>query len=64
MGCPRGTRSVFMQAFWAKKTSLFFLGKKEIIITPQTWHNDLFFSLQSFSGKTQRKIGPTGGYEY
>ena len=64
MGCPGGTRSVFMQAFWAKKTSLFFLGKKAIIITPKHGATIFFSHLQSFCGKTQRKIGPTGAYEY
>ena len=36
MGSPRGTLSVFMHAFWAKRElHCLFLGKKAIIITSQ-----------------------------
>ena len=54
MGCPGGTRSVFTRAFRAKRELQgIFLGKKAIVIYYiQRWHNDLFFSLQSYSRKT------------
>ena len=62
MGCPAGTRSVITRAFRAKRElHCIFLEKKAIIITSKHGHNYLFFPLQSFSRKTQRKIGPKRG---
>ena len=52
MGCPRGTRSVFTPAFWQKENfTVHFLEKRRLLLHP-TQHNDLFFPLLSFSGKT------------
>ena len=51
MGCPGGTHLVFMRAFWAKKNVTLFSGAKGDHYYTQTRHNDLFFSLQSFSRK-------------
>ena len=56
MGCPEGTRSVFMQAFWAKKTSLFLLGKKAIIITPKHGATIFFCHYNLFVGKLKEKL--------
>ena len=53
MGCSEGTRLVFKGAFWVKKrTSMYFSREKGEHDYIQTWHNDLFFPLQSFSKKT------------
>ena len=49
MGYPRGTRSVFTRAFWQKENfTVHFLEKRRLLLH----HNDLFFPLLSFSGKT------------
>ena len=57
MGCSRGTRSLFTRAFRAKRELQFtFLGKKEIIITIQTRHNDLFSHYNLFLGKLKEKL--------
>ena len=64
MGCPGGTRSVFTCAFGAKRElQCIFLGKMAIIITPKQG-TKIFFPLQSFSRKTQRKIGPKSARKY
>ena len=55
---PRGTRSVFMRAFWAKKElRCIFLGKKAIIITskPGTTTFFFFFHYNLFLGKLKEK---------
>ena len=49
MGYPRGTCSVFTRAFWQKENfTVHFLEKSRLLLH----HNDLFFPLLSFSGKT------------
>ena len=64
LGCPGGTCSVFTRAFRAKKNFTVYLsGKRRSLLHPNR-HNDLFFSLQSFSRKTQRKIGPKSTLTY
>ena len=57
MGCPGGTRSVFTRAFRAKRElQCIFLGKKAIVITCKDGTTTSFFSLQSFSRKTLKKL--------
>ena len=64
MGCPRGTPSVFTCAFGAKRElQCIFLGEMAIIITPKQG-TKIFFPLQPFSRKTQRKIAPKSTHKY
>ena len=64
MGCPGGIRSEFTHALWAKRElQSIFLRKKAIIITSNTAQRSSF-SLQSFSRKTERKIGPKSARKY
>ena len=66
IGCPGGTCSVFTSAFQPKRElqSIFLEKKAIVIIYIQRRHNDLFFSLQFFSRKTWRKIGPKSVHKY
>ena len=55
MGCPGGTRSVFMRTFLAKRELQFiFLGKKVIIIISKHGTTIFFSNYNLFLGKLQK----------
>ena len=57
MGCPGGTRSVFMRAFRAKRElQCIFLGKKAIIITSKHCTTIFFPHYNLFLGKLKEKL--------
>ena len=65
VGCQGGTRSVFTPNFRAKRAlHCIFSGKRRSLLHPNTAQLTFFFPLQSFSKKTQRKIGPKSGRKY
>ena len=61
MGCPRGTHSVFMFAFWAKRElQCLFLGKDAIIFTSKHG-TTIFFSYYNFF---LGNLGPKSARKY
>ena len=64
-GMPRGhSLSIYGHSLGKKRTSLCMAREKSNHYYIQTRHNDLFFSLQSFSRKTWRKMGPKSAHRY
>ena len=57
MGCPGGTRSVFMRALWAKRElHCIFFGKKAIIVTSKHGTTIFFSHYYPFIGKLKEKL--------
>ena len=57
MGCPGGTRSVFMRAFWAKRElQCIFFWKKAIVITSKHGTTIFFSHYNLFLGKLKEKL--------
>ena len=57
MGCSKGTRSVFLRAFRAKRElQCIFLGKKAIIITSKHGTTIFFSHYNLFLGKLEEKL--------
>ena len=62
---PRGhSLSIYARFSGKKRTSLYISREKGDHYYIQTRHNYRFFPLQSFSRKTQRKIGPKSGSKF
>ena len=62
---PKGHSLSINDCFLGKKrTSMYVSRGKGDHVYIQTGHNDLFFPLQSFFRKTQRKTGPKSARKY
>ena len=57
MGCPGGTRSVFMCAFGGKENfNVCFLGKRRSLLHPNTAQRSFFSHYDVFLGKLKEKL--------
>ena len=64
MGCPGGHSLSIYARFWAKREPRMISREKGDHYYILTWHNYLFFPLQSLYRKTYRKIGPKSARKY